>query len=248
MKFLDALKNFLIKTLFLEDIKCIFCDDELNKKSKFCTCENCLKTLPFNNEKVCARCGEEITSMSDLCLNCKDEKKEKYFDQARAPFKYQDEIVGAVHKLKYSNAKYLGKYLSAFMYEEFLKTTWEIDVVIPVPLNSKRLQTRGYNQSELLVNEFKTNGYKIDTTNLIRVVNTPTQTSLSYVERQENLKDAFRVIEPKAFKNKNILIVDDVCTTGATIENLAKCLKENGAKKVYALTLAKVSLENSLDE
>jgi ComF family protein len=108
-----------------------------------------------------------------------------------------------------------------------------------VPLYTKRQKKRGYNQSELLSNELsKLIGISVSHNNLIRIKDTITQTNLSFKERQKNLESAFEIKDKKEVKDKNILLIDDVLTTGATADNCAKILKKAKAKGVYVLTFA----------
>jgi ComF family protein len=118
------------------------------------------------------------------------------------------------------------------------KMNWPIDVIVPVPLHKIRLDERGYNQSELLARELS---YRLNifmSKALRRVRNTTTQTALHKEERIENVKGAFKVTYKDTIVGKNVLLVDDVLTTGATLDECAKVLKENGAKDVYVATIA----------
>lgn len=239
-KFLNEAKQLITENLFVKDIKCIFCGKELNKTSKYGSCDECLLTLPFNNKKVCKICGEKITSLADYCLNCKDNHY-RYFTQARAPFLYEAPITTVIQNLKYFNGKYLAPNLSSFLVDEFVLSGWKVDLVIPIPLNKNRLKQRGFNQAELLCCKFKdVLNLNVDTTSFERVVDTPTQTQLTKKQREKNLKNAFKVTNKNTIKNKSILLIDDVFTTGSTMEEASKILLNGGAKQVYALTLAHV--------
>jgi|AntRauTorckE6833_2_1112554.scaffolds.fasta_scaffold25670_2 ComF family protein len=241
------LKNvyaFILKSfknaLFVKGIKCINCNSELNTKNKYCICSKCLKQLPYNNGHTCYKCGDKITGSGSYCLNCKDTQKE--YEQARSPFLYSGIIQKLIYKLKYSKGKYLANYLSLFLVDEFIKHNWQVDLVVPVPLYKKREKLRGFNQAHLLSSEFeKSLNIKISKNELIRVKNTPTQTKLSKNERKNNLQKAFKVVNKNAFKNKNVLLIDDIFTTGATVDECSTALKKAGAKNIYVLTLAHVN-------
>ena len=113
------------------------------------------------------------------------------------------------------------------------------DLVVPVPLSSTRLRERGYNQSQLLAQELvKSLGLPLEFNNVIRTRNTQFQARLSEKERWTNIEGAFKIKHPKKFDGKNVLIVDDLLTTGATASEIARILKESGAQKVGVLTLA----------
>ncbi len=238
----SRLNKFLKKAvgiLFVRDIKCVVCDKELNYKTKYGICENCIKTLPFNNKKVCTKCGEPIFSKAEYCLACKNSQKN--YEKARAPFIYEGEVVKLIYKFKYNNAKYMFDYLGLFLVDEYIKTNWDVDCILPVPLHEKRKKERGYNQSYLLSKKLEEAlGIEIVTNNLIRNRETVTQTDLTKKQRKENLEKAFTVLNKKQLKNKRVLLIDDVFTTGATIEECTKTLLKAGVNSVYVLTLAHV--------
>ena len=163
---------------------------------------------------------------------------------AVSSFKYEGTAKHLVYKLKYGGAKYAALPLSKYLVEAYKDSKIQnIDIVTCVPLSKERLKSRGYNQAQVLAEEFCKLLLLENTTltqnyNLIkRVKNTPTQTSLTKLERRENLKDAFVYCEEKdEIKGKNILIIDDIFTTGATVEELTNVFKKNKAGKVYCLT------------
>ena len=115
---------------------------------------------------------------------------------------------------------------------------WKIDLICYVPLFTTREKDRGYNQArELAQNLSKLTNIEV-CDDIIRIRDTPTQTKLSRRERQENVKDCFKLTKPSTFKNLNILLIDDVFTTGSTTNEISKQLKKVGANKVYVLTVA----------
>jgi ComF family protein len=115
-----------------------------------------------------------------------------------------------------------------------------IDLIIPIPLHRNKLRLRGYNQSELLAKTLSGITSKpVSTSNLIKTKNTPTQTSLLKNDRLKNLKDSFSVFYPSLIKSNSILLVDDVMTTGTTLNSCAAELLKSGAKEVFAFTLAR---------
>lgn len=249
----DKLKNTAIKMfsnlldeLFPDNLSCLCCGEEINNSEYLC--EDCLNGL-IRLENICEKCGERVNSFDKYCLKCKDHKRN--FDKCIACFEYDKTAKNLIYKLKYSGAKYVAKVFSKFLYETYNFANFsKIDVVCCAPLNSKRLKTRGYNQAEVLAQCFCKEALKngedfvVNFELLKRVKNTPTQTHLTREERQENLKDAFELnCDKNCIKGKNILIIDDIFTTGATIEEMTKVLKNNGANKVYGLTVCHTVLE-----
>ena len=232
----------VLDTLFPDGIKCIFCGRDIPIIGGRCTCEKCAKELPLNNHKTkCERCDDHIHSMAKFCDRCQNNKV--HFDVAISPFVYKDKLVGLIHALKYSNAKYLADPLAEYMAEYFLKRKLKADVIIPVPLHEKRFKRRGYNQAEVLANALGSKlGLPVLREAVERVVDNKTQRKLGYTERRENIKGAFKVIGGKELKGKTIILVDDVLTSGATIEECSKVIKKH-ATKIIALTVARTVIK-----
>lgn len=120
---------------------------------------------------------------------------------------------------------------------EKLIRLWEIDVIVPVPLHRKKQKKRGFNQAEILAKEIGLRtGLPVDTTLVKRKINTVPQKEFSRRERKKNLKNAFEVT--RKIKEKNVLIIDDIYTTGSTIHSMSVLLKKSGAEKTYFLTIS----------
>ena len=225
-KFLDL--------IFVKDIKCIYCNKELNKPHKYCLCENCYSKLKFNNQKVCSDCGIAIFGFADKCPKCLVNKNN--FQKAYSIFVYEGIIKDLVKKFKFSQAKYLGEYLGLFLYEKYIELGLNCDIIIPVPVHKKTLKIRGYNQAEVLCWYLK-NDFCVRTDILYKEKITNEQAKLNFKDRTTNLKNTFIIKNQEVIKNKTILLIDDVLTTGSTANECSKILREFGAKKVYVLTL-----------
>ncbi|MCR5808424.1 MAG: ComF family protein, partial [Clostridiales bacterium] len=133
----------------------------------------------------------------------------------------------------YNGAKYEAKILARFI---DIPSVWKIDAVVPVPLHCKRIKKRGFNQSELIAKHLCENkGLKLDTSLLIRGVDTKQQARMTEAGRKRNVKGAF--IADDRCRGASVLLLDDVCTTGATLSECAKELKKHGCEKVYAVTV-----------
>lgn len=232
-KFLDKILNLI----YCENIKCISCSDELDDDNEFSLCEKCLERLPFN-KTYCQVCGTPINDMGVVCDHCRERKYN--FNYSRSVFLYDGEIINLIHNLKYNNAKYLKEPLSNLLLKYFNEHSEfsDVDFVVPVPLSAKRYKWRGYNQSELLLYSFSKNNIEVRTDVIERVRDTECQTDKTREERLKNLEKAFEVKNKLSVKGKNIVVVDDVFTTGTTINECAKALKKAGANKVIGFTLA----------
>lgn len=227
--------NKFLDHIFVPDCKCIVCGDEITRNSKYSMCAKCIKSLP-DIKNPCEKCGGNVISGS-VCLNCKSNKP--IFERTFVSFNYTPSISTLIYKFKYENAKYLAPYLSNFLINTYIASGIDVDYIIPVPLSKERLTERTYNQAELLcVNFDKHLNIPVKTNIVERVKDTPHQTNLSRKERLTNLEKAFKVTSKKDVKGKTILIVDDVYTTGATLNEISKVLYSSGAKCVYGLTLA----------
>jgi len=235
--------KFLKELLYPSFTKCIICNEEIFIDNDFCICPHCMLNLPHVLNNYCLVCGRKVIGDGKLCEHCKTTKYN--FKVARAPFFYTGNIRKAIYHLKYDNAKYLAPYFSKIMYNYF-KTCQEfedIDIITCVPIHKNRLNKRGYNQSELLLDSFiQTN--KINTKILDKIKDTGSQTEKSYKERLTSLENAFVVLDKNIVKNKNILVIDDILTTGATINAISEVLLKAGAKSVKALTLCSTAFEH----
>ncbi|MFQ5933647.1 MAG: ComF family protein [Dehalococcoidia bacterium] len=161
-------------------------------------------------------------------------------DGLRSPFRFEDVIREAVHSLKYRNIRALAQELALFMAEALEDGAFAPDLLVPVPLHPKRLRERGYNQSELLARSLaKLMRTTVAADALSKVRDTLPQAKTANVEeRRVNVSGAFACV-PGSVQDKRVLLVDDVTTTGATLESCAQELKRSGAESVWGLTVAR---------
>jgi competence protein ComFC len=233
--------NNFINILFPKDITCMFCNEDLEKENDgYFTCNNCKQILPFNLN-YCNKCGKPLKE-NESCSDCLHKKY--YFTRALSPFIYKNPVNYAIQNLKYNGKKYLATCFASYLKDCYLKLDCNVDIIIPVPLNEKRFKERGFNQAELLSDALSLKIFVPVYKNVvIRNRYTTTQTALDIVGREDNVKGAFTVINKKSIKDKSILIVDDVYTTGATTNELSKVLKLAGAKNIFVLCVASVYVE-----
>lgn len=155
---------------------------------------------------------------------------------------YDGVLRDLIHKFKYKNRDYLSRFLGKLLKDTIQKHKELIDVdyIIPVPMHWFKKLLRGYNQTELLaLNISKYYGKAVLNNSLIRTKYTNSQIKLKKEERMGNIKGCFSVKYRETLKNKRVLLVDDVCTTGATINECSKALKKAGASKIYAVAVAR---------
>lgn len=201
-------------------------------------CDSCDKKLVSVGKSFCLVCGRPFQASAaphpcSLCLNDPPE-----YDAHRSLFVFNDASQKLIHDFKYRNQFGLKKIFERYF--ETLKNDFsDVDLVVAVPLHVKKLKHRGYNQSQILAKSLASLlDKKQDHQILIRSKNTCSQTGLNKKDRQDNLCDAFSLAKTDAVRDKKILLVDDVHTTGVTLNTAARILKQAQAHSVFAVTLA----------
>lgn len=198
-------------------------------------CAECLDQIPLVNPPVCACCGGAVVA-DGLCARCRTSPLQ--IECIRSVVYLEGVLREAVHWLKYRGRTALAGPLGDLMARYWMQHPMLADVVVPVPLHPARLRERGYNQAALLAREMARRvGLVVDEQMLVRQRSTAPQVELNAKQRKENVRDAFRC-SGSGLVGKRVLLVDDVCTTGATLEACAVALYEGGVCGVQALTLA----------
>ncbi len=204
-------------------------------------CGECFAQLKFIKTPYCSCCGRVFSGSGEnhLCGDCL--KSSWAFDKARSIFSYEKIIARLIHELKYSG-KTTGLETIGWLSRQtaIIDDFDNPDFIIPVPLHIKRLRQRGFNQAQVLAKSiFPDDKKKIRTDLLIRQTDTQSQTGLSGKQRRKNLKNAFIVKNPSEITGRNILILDDVFTTGSTVNECAKALKIAECKRIEILTICR---------
>ncbi len=237
MKFFEKLSGFFNKNLFNVKWRCISCNREIFDGEYFC--QECQDELPLLEGKICEHCGRALKRAQNYCTTCKG--KLTSIDKARSVYSYEKPINTLVKKMKYYNGRFLAQAFATELSNVYFKNYFNADVVVFVPATKKSLKKRGFNQSELLAKQFcELTGLPLVDC-LEKVKETDRQALLDKTSRQKNLKGAFNVKDKIAVKNKKVVIVDDVSTTGSTAENIASVLKKAKAERVFLLTVASVA-------
>jgi ComF family protein len=206
-------------------------------------CASCRQKISTIDSPLCVQCGLPFISRhgeDHLCGDCIENKK--YFRMARASGVYDGALLEAIHLFKYGKKTRLARPLGMLLQETFFRF-WDkqmIDLIVPVPLHIKRLRKRGFNQALLLFAKWATTeNILYDPRVIKRPKKTVPQTNLSRKERRKNIRGAFEVRSPETIQEKRILLVDDVYTTGSTVNECARILMRGGAAVVDVLTLAR---------
>ena len=243
-------KHSLFKTLFLtileliypeEDI-CFICDtydDSINEEH---ICLKCKENLRFIGDNKCSICGKPLQADAVIkkCYNCR--RHPYYFSKAVAALEYEGTIKEVIYKYKYGNKPYIYKALGALLVQAIRESdinTNDIDIIVPVPLHRFKIIKRGFNQSELLAN-YISHAFNIPVSvkNLVRNKMTVRQNNLDRLNRRSNIKGAFKIKKKDDFVGKNIILVDDIFTTGITADECSKELVQAGACDITVVTLA----------
>lgn len=237
MQILKHILNIIFPTL------CKQCGGAVNSSSPTsCFCNNCWDGIRWFDAHCCPRCGipypfiDVTNPFAHVCGECI--KNPPYFDKAISAGPYSDTLAEAIKLFKYKKKIHIGRALT----EETMKLIPdEHHPLIPVPLHPQRLREREFNQSAIIASVISSR-FEIPllTDVLLRQRYTKPQVELGFRERKENVAGAFILQNKKAIKNRHIILVDDVFTTGSTVNECAKVLKNNGAGKVFVITIARM--------
>ncbi|NTV15498.1 MAG: ComF family protein [Desulfobulbaceae bacterium] len=222
---------------------CLACQGQVPPGTLPMFCPECLAQIELVSGPLCPGCGRQFPKAAGgahycgLCLS-----GHYHFERARAVALYTEPFSHVIHRFKYRGKTHGLPSFSALLArlpEPPLREPPEL--ILPVPLHDRKLRQRGFNQAVLLARAFfPRDRQRIKTDLLLRQLNTDPQTSLSGQARRQNLKNAFKVRKPEQVRGKMIVLVDDVFTTGTTVNECARVLKKAGARRVEVLTLARV--------
>ena len=230
------LSERLLRLLF--PVRCPVCDRPVPRREGL-ICEACYRRLPFVREPYCMKCGKPLTrSEEEYCRDCMSAAHA--FEKGRAILHYEGEIRKSIYRFKYAGRREYARAYALLAKEhlaEFIRAT-DAQAIVPVPLHTKRYRKRGYNQAELLAGEIgRIFSIPVETHLVKRVRNTVPQKQLDLAGRQNNLKRAFKICRNDV-KLKTIIIVDDIYTTGSTVDALSRELRQHGVERIYVLALA----------
>ena len=236
--------NDLVETLldfvYPRNIYCLLCGEAIEKTEPYSLCSACRGQIRFITSRFCEKCGKPLESMY-LPTKCPDcIQSTHYFTKGFSCVEYDDNIKKLVYDLKYHNKRYLAYHMAEMMTERFMKMGWgKPDLIVPIPLHRKKERDRGFNQSALIaryIGAFL--GIPVECKGVLRMKETEIQNKLNREERKENLKNAFKIIENNKFSNKKVMILDDIYTTGSTIDACAKELCKAKPREINCMTFA----------
>ena len=206
-------------------------------------CPGCKKKLTIEDKPVCNECVASILLTNEKLFEREFNRKfssTKVIKDFYSKFVFENnkELQHIIHSLKYDKKFRVGIYLGELLGKGLRELNWQIDLILPIPIHHLKKAERGYNQSDFIAKGLSKSLKAPGSSNTVkRIRYTETQTDLNLNERAENVVNAFKLKKPKKVKGKNILLVDDVITTGATILECGKILVSSGAKTVYACSV-----------
>lgn len=217
--------------------RCPLCDAVLKNGEKYC-CRNCFQNLPWIGSEYCLKCGKPVSDdTKEYCSDCL--KYEHYFDQGTAAFVYKGDLRHSVYRMKHENRRdYIEFYawIMAASCKRYLNV-WHPDLILSVPMQKMRKRKRGYNQSELLgkkISQYLGIPFVKDVLQCSR--KTEEQKTLGRKARMKNLYGSF-FVKKDLNGIQNVLIIDDVYTTGSTMDEISRTLKQAGVKHVFFVVL-----------
>lgn len=231
-----GIKNSILGMLFTST--CPLCGQTMAFNAKG-ACKECSEKIRYIREPRCQKCGRPLGEMDQiLCEECT--KRKHHFDAGICIFEYSGRMKESIYEFKYNNRREYGEYYAveaAKIYGKVLKQ-WNIDAIIPVPIHKEREIERGYNQATEFGQALaRYTGIPIRKNILIRTKKTEPQKELTDIMRYLNLKNAFSIDRNAMAKIRTVLIVDDIYTTGSTIDACSSILKKAGADKVFFLCI-----------
>lgn len=218
--------------------KCVICHDILKKRGTGALCRACRRQLHPVAEPRCKRCSKSLEiSEEELCGDCRG--KNFYVKKGMALYSYDRMMQTAIANFKYGGELSCGAYFAGELVKRYGAWVKDLspEVILPVPVHKKKLRFRGFNQAEYMAAQIGMElGIPVTGDYLIRTENTRPQKGLDVRARIENLQRSFAVIQTGR-PYRNVLLVDDIYTTGATLEACGKALKEAGTNRIYFLCL-----------
>ncbi|MDD5804901.1 MAG: ComF family protein [Clostridia bacterium] len=215
--------------------RCPLCHRILNDRHGL-LCPDCARDIQPITGARCYKCGKPVKEEEEYCWDC--QKHPGAFDQGRGIFLYDDRMKYSIMKYKYFGCREYSRFYgkAMYLYGKSMLSQWKPQVIVPVPLHWKKMRSRGFNQAELLARELsRYTGISVNTRMLKKCHTTRSQKKLDAAQRRKNLQEAFTVIgNPEGMR---ILLIDDVYTTGSTMDVLSRALLEKGAANVFFLTL-----------
>ena len=216
--------------------RCPICDEALVYGKDIC--EKCERGLPYIGEPSCKKCGKQLLDeRSEYCPDCS--RKVHYYKQGKSIFSYTKGLKRSMYRFKYAGRREYGEFYARIAKERV--QGWivrhGIEVIVPIPMHRHKQRKRGYNQAEVFAKSLgRYLELPVDAGVVRRIKNTIPQKELNDKQRKDNLKGAFQ-LRTNIVEYRKILLVDDIYTTGTTVDAVARCFLEAGIEEIYFLTV-----------
>lgn len=231
---MEKIFNYVKDLLYPKDLTCCICGDELERED---ICYTCLGSIQFNIGTLCQICGRMMPRSQHypICDICKC--LERHLDSGTSVVVYDDYVKGLLYDFKYHNKRYIAEVIATLMLEQVIRLDleWSFDFIVAVPLHKRKLSQRGYNQAQLIAGKLSVLTHLPVKNGLIRRKQTPPLKEIPLFERTSILDGAFEMTQALS---GNILLIDDIITSGNTMNECARTLKNHGADRVYGLVFA----------
>jgi ComF family protein len=225
---------------YLMPPRCIDCGEFSSEYDTLCP--TCWKKYRFIQEPCCKICGTPFEiDIESICLGCMKIKPK--YDSAKSLFRFDENSKRIIHNFKYYDKTHLSKFFAHILFSKYKEFISGADIIVPVPMHKLKRIFRMYNQSIVLAKELSLLSFIPIKPDIIQKTRyTKAQSLLTKSERRKNLANSFSVSCPEEIIDKRILLVDDVITTGETINTCSRVLKNNGAESVFVISVAKACL------
>lgn len=227
--------DFLLDLIFPN--RCLFCDKVISWDKPYH--EECFNKLEYTKDDYCDKCGQKPCA----CKYKEGQRVLPYYDTCMSVVYYKTSARELLLNFKYGNTPNASEFIAKMIYDKLMEEYDFVNpIIVPVPMLKADKRKRGYNQAELIAKHLaKLSGFELNSKSLVKVKKTNSQKRLSETERRKNLIKAFEVKDKSIFSEREIILVDDVITTGATLNECAKMIKRAGAEKVNAVVFAATS-------
>ncbi len=228
--------------IFPENIYCMSCGNLIDAEHKYGLCSECIENVSWIDGAVCEICGKELSYDGQVCYDCQN-RYETYIVNGRLCVNFNDRERDIVHQFKYGNKPFLAKNIAEIMMDRLIVDDVHVDFLVPVPMHPKKKMLRGYNQADLLAEAL---GKLMNVDVLYDVIVNRNYLNASAemggVDRRQKAAEAFEAVsgsvQREKIRNKRLMLIDDVYTTGSTMQACARVLREMGAGEIYSCAFA----------
>lgn len=232
--------NILLDYIYPKNIKCILCSNPIDKNNTYSLCKSCFDNIVFIKDG-CIKCGKPLENNNNIssiekCNYCID--KEFYFTKAISCIEYDNITSKLIYSLKYGRKTYISYHMAQIIRDKLKHENIDFDYIVYVPLHKSRYKKRGFNQCELIALNLEKFTNKKVISCIYRKNKTRYLSKLNKSERSKELKGAFEVTNNiREIENKSVLLIDDIFTTGSTVNEISKLLKNNNIDNIYVCCL-----------